>query len=122
MTLSEVITIVDGIKPNAFTEEDKTRWINEVEGNVQIDVFLLSPDDVKTYKWEDDKNCTLLVAPPHDKIYEAYLAAKIDYANGEYNKYQNTYQMYNAFFTEFAAWFAETYRPADFGYEIVEGK
>ena len=42
MTLSELITFIDGIKPNAYTAEEKTAWINECEGLVQTEVFLLA--------------------------------------------------------------------------------
>ena len=57
-------------------------------------------------------------AAPHDKIYWAYLTAMIDFANGEYNKYQNTMQMFNSFFGEFMRWFALNYRPADTHEEV----
>ncbi len=113
MKLREVIEYVDGIKPNAFTDEDKTRWINEAEGMVQTNVFLLAPEEIITYDFEHDGEAELLVRPPHDKIYAAYLAAMIDFANGEYNKYQNTYQMFNAHYRELMNWFATNYRPAD---------
>ena len=43
MTVSQVIQIVDDIKPNAFTNETKTAWLNEVEGMVQTEVFLFAP-------------------------------------------------------------------------------
>lgn len=113
MTLKEVIDMVDVIKPNAFDEDTKTVWINEVEGYVQTEVMLLALDDVITYTWDTDKNKELLVRPPHTKIYWTYLCAMIDFANGEYSKYQNTSQMYNEFMGEFTRWFARTYRPAD---------
>ena len=45
--------------------------------------------------------------------YAPYLEAKIDYANGEYEKYQNSMQMFNSFWGEFLRWFALVYRPAD---------
>jgi len=113
MKLSEAIEYVDSIKPNAFTNEDKTRWINEAEGMVQTNVFLLAPEEIITYDYGSDSEAELLVRPPHDKIYAAYLVAMIDFANGEYNKYQNTYQMFNAHYSELMRWFATNYRPAD---------
>lgn len=113
MTLKEVIDMVDDIKPNAFDENTKTMWINEVEGYVQTEVMLLSIDEIVQYDWATDKNHELLVEPPHSKIYWTYLTAMIDFANGEYNKYQNTKQMYDTFMGEFMRWFARVYRPAD---------
>ena len=34
MTLQEAIRAADAVKPNAFSEADKTRWLNEAEGKV----------------------------------------------------------------------------------------
>lgn len=118
MTLSDVISSVDEIKPNAFSNETKTKWINEVEGMVQTEVFLFAPAEFIQYSYPNDKDTILLVDPPHDKLYAPYLEAKIDYANGEYNKYQNSMQMFNSFWGEFMRWFARVYRPADTHLEV----
>ena len=113
MKLGQVLQVVDHIKPNAFSEEAKTAWLNECEGLVQTEVMLLAVEDVTTYEYQADKNTELLVKPPHDKIYWTYLTAMIDFANGEYNKYQNTMQLFNSYFGEYMRWFALHYRPAD---------
>lgn len=190
MTIKELIEFIDEIKPNAFSDAVKTMWINDIEGKVQTDIFLMAVEDIIRYKYEDtlteaqvcfpdDKtmvftsapdfipggkikifglstyagnnsqdareilnvdgvtltfaegtftdtgdtpdSCTidydgrdieLLVNPPHDKLYRSYLAAQIDYANGEYDKYANTMQMFNAHYNEFLRWFMVNYRPA----------
>jgi len=111
--LGEIIAMVDEIKPNAFSNEVKTGWLNECEGLVQTEVFLFAPVEIVRYRWPEDKDGAMLVEPPHDKLYWAYLTAMIDFANGEYNKYQNTMQMFNASFGEFMRWYALNYRPAD---------
>ena len=112
-TLQGVLDIIDGIKPNAFSEEAKTAWINEIEGLVQTEVFLLAIEDVVQYTWPENAAATLLAKPPHDKIYWVYMSAMVDFANGEYDKYQNTMQMFNQFFGEYMRWYARTYNPAD---------
>lgn len=61
----------------------------------------------------DGNGCELLTRPPHSKIYPEYVIARIDYANGEYDKYENTMQMFNAFWGEYSRWYARTHRPAD---------
>lgn len=113
MTLREVIERVDEIKPNAFSEDTKTMWVNECEGMVQTEVLLFASEDIVVYNYAEHKDAELLVKPPHDKLYWAYLSAMIDFANGEYNKYQNAMQLFNAHFNEFMGWYARTYRPAD---------
>lgn len=121
MTVAQVIQAVDEVKPNAFSNEEKTRWLNEVEGMVQTEVLLFASEEVITYSYEQDKDAELLVQPPHDKLYPAYLEARVDYANGEYEKYQNTMQMFNAFYGEFIRWFALIYSPADTHGEVYYG-
>ena len=113
MTLKQVIERVDEIKPNAFSNEAKTMWLNECEGMVQTEVLLYASEEIITYDYETHKDIELLVKPPHDKLYWTYLTAMIDFANGEYNKYQNTMQLFNSHFGEFMRWFARCYRPAD---------
>ena len=192
MTIKDLFEYVDEIKPNAFSEQTKIAWLNEVEGMVQTEIFLNSETEVMEYRWDGTDNALisfpdehtigladktllrkflpggrivkfspggifsanaqesmtiqavnadglvmdvtfptvsdatvttplnyfggdiqLLAEPPHCKIYPEYIMARIDYANGEYDKYQNTMQMFNAFWGEFSRWFARTYRPAD---------
>ena len=112
-TLQSVLEMIDSIKPNAFSDEAKTAWVNEVEGLVQTEVFLLAVEDVVQYRWPADSGAILLAKPPHDKIYWVYLSAMVDFANGEYDKYANTMQMFNQFFGEYMRWYARTYNPAD---------
>ena len=113
MTLDQVIAKVDEVKPNAFSNDRKTDLVNEVEGMVQTQAFLFAPEEFIAYSYDVDKDRELLVAPPHDKLYAPYLEAKIDYANGEYEKYNNSMQMFNSSWGEFLRWFALVYRPAD---------
>lgn len=123
MRLREAIERVDEIKPNAFSSAVKTDWVNALEGRIAADVLLLAPAEVKQlrYTYPEDQNTELLVDTPHDDIYTLWLAAKIDEANGEYNKYQNTMQIYNEHFGDFVRWFASTWDPAQ-GYISEEAR
>ena len=105
--------MVDDIKPNAFSNDTKTQWINECEGLVQTEVMLISPDECVRYDYQQNSNDELLAKAPHDKIYYVYLCAMIDFALGEYSKYQNTMQLFNAHFGEYMRFFAKNYHPAD---------
>lgn len=113
MILKPLIDMVDIIKPNAFPYGVKTEWLNEVEGMVQTDIMLLAIDDITRYTYPDDAATELLVRPPHDKLYAVYLTAMIDFANGEYDKYSNTMQLFNSYWGEYVRWYNRHYRPAD---------
>lgn len=115
MKIKDVIAYVDRVKPNAFDKSDKIYWLNEVEGLVQTEVFLRGEDELIEYGADTDLDIELLVRSPHDKIYRTYLAAMIDFANGEYSRYENTITQFRTFFSDFVIWFADRYRPADGG-------
>ena len=113
-TIREVINRVDENKPNAFSEAQKVRWLALLDGRVACDVMLMHVADIEQFNYQhpDDIDRELLVNFPHDDIYEYWLAAKIDEANGETDKYQNSMEAYNAVWTNFVCWFASYYDPA----------
>lgn len=191
MTIQQVFDYVDEIKPNAFSNETKMVWLNEVEGLVQTEIFLWNDSECFEYNYAYSGDASvyfpdehtmaftdtsllkhfrpggiirdfdpaspysgnaftartiqsitdfglvfaesfadtgtepitaaidyyggdveLLVSVPHSKIYGAYLIAKVDFANGEYDKYNNTVTMFNSYWGEFSRWFARVYGPA----------
>jgi len=114
MTIKQAIQLSDDVKPNAFLERAKYQWLNELEGRVALNTFLMAGAELRffQYRYPDDGDLELLVLPPHDGIYPAYLNAQIDKLNGEYDKYQNSMAAYNALFGDFTRWFARVYEPA----------
>ena len=115
MTLKELIAQTDALIENTFTPEQKTAWVNEVEGYVQTEVLLLALDGVEQYSYEADKDKELLVRPPHDKLYRPYLLGQIQFHQQEYAAAQNSMALYSSYMSEFMRWFARVYRPADYG-------
>lgn len=113
MKVQQAIELTEKIKQSAIPDIIKYQWLNELEGHIQQDVFLRSPEDCVYYHFPEDWDTELLIKPPYDGIYTAYLAAKIDFANAEFNLYGNSIAQYNQLFRKFSAWYAKTYRPAD---------
>ena len=113
MTLSQVVNMACDLRPNAFSRDTLTAWINEIEGQIQTDILLLDRRNVRQYDWQTDQDEMLIVKPPHDKLYCAYVVAQIDFANGEYDKYANSAEMANSHLAEFTRWFSRNYRPAE---------
>ena len=113
MTIKQIIDLVDKMKPNAFMPDVKMMWLNEVEGYVQTYIHLTDIEDIVVYDYNTDADKELLVPPPHNGVYWTFLTAMIDYANGEYNKYQNTITLYNNNMQEYQRWYATMHRPAD---------
>ena len=117
MKLTDLIRNVDEELPNAFTNQQKTRWINQLERRIQSEVFKW---DVNTFVVEyvypetsDDVDPELLVDGTYEEMYEQYLTAQIDLHNREYDHYQNSMAVFEETFHAFAAWFINMYHPAD---------
>ncbi len=53
MTLGEMLTLADGIAPNAYSGSVKTRWLNECEGMAQMDAFLLPPEKLRQHRYQE---------------------------------------------------------------------
>jgi hypothetical protein len=111
MKLKSLISTVDSLKKNTFSDEVKVSWINEVEGMIQTDVLRISIDDVVQYTTQDDP--TLLVKPPHDRLYRYYLEAMICYEQEEYDRYNNCIDLFNQHLNDYVRWVAETLHPQD---------
>ena len=116
MKISKVIALADELKPNALSHELKIHYINEVEGLVQTEIMRLSLADVISYD-EGDLDRELLVNAPHDKLYVSYLVAMLDFANGEYNKYSSTLELFNQHYSEYHRFYFDRFHPADGGAE-----
>lgn len=84
------------------------QFLNECEGKLQTEFLHIADVDCQRYT-EDDMEMDLIVGPPHDKLYYAYLCAMVDFTNGEYAKYNNSIIVANAFMAEWAAWFNRTH-------------
>ncbi len=122
MKIKDAIQYADEMKPNAISTAVKVRWLAQLEGRLAADVFLMTAKEFPNFQYtEADMETELLVAPPHDDIYTLWLCAKIDEANGEYDKYQNSMQTYNEHYSNFVCWFARTYEPAQ-GYISEEAR
>lgn len=99
MTANKAIEIVDSIRPNAYSEEQKFSWINTLDGMVQR--LVIQADKVNEYAYPDDMDRELLIPAPFDNCYELYLCAMIDYYNREYANYNNSVMMFEARFAEY---------------------
>lgn len=125
MTPNKAIEIVDGLKPNSYSEEDKLRWINELDSIVKRLVYQWDEkykaemkaqyekekiteeeykaflDSLKDYSYPDDMDTELLIPSPFDDCYTLFLEAKIDYYNREYANYNNSAMMFDSQYSEY---------------------
>lgn len=113
MTVSEAIMEVDKLRPNAYSEDVKVRWLSELDGKIALEVC--KSKDVPLYKYPNDCDRELLVAHPHSDIYPLYLVAMIDFYNQDIGSYQNVMSMFNNNYDIFAKWYQRTQVPKSNG-------
>ena len=114
MTINEAIDGLDALKPNKYTQEQKIEWLQRLDGLIKEQVIDTHEggEEVVVPKYSDTTLDTeLLIKSPHDEIYITYLAMKIDFANGEYKKYNNSAYMYNEALNEYKKWYNRTHMP-----------
>lgn len=99
MTANKAIEIIDRLKPNVYSEEDKLRWIDELDGMVQR--LVIQADKITQYSYPEDMDKELLIPAPFGNLYVLYLEAKIDYHNREYANYNNSAMMFESQFSEY---------------------
>lgn len=100
MTPSIIIDKINKLKPNALEEKIIIDFINDVEKEIAINVMHLADYELATI---EDKSKPLLAPDPYENIYFDYVAAKIDYFNGDSDMYMLSAQQYNMQMNELKA-------------------
>lgn len=115
MTIMEVLYRIDAVKPNSYTQSEKIKWLSSLDGVIKnniIDTHEGGEDVVfNGYNENTDISTTLLVPAPYDDIYLRWLEAQIDYANGEYGKYNNSLVTYNDAYDLYQKYYNRTHMP-----------
>lgn len=100
MRILDAVTQVRAIKPNPYPDEVLVRWLGEADGLIWEEFLCkmrgggvqpMLPYEATQYGMEQE----LLVPDPYSGIYSHYLAAQIDYHNGDIDRYNNAMVRYN---------------------------
>ena len=67
-------------------------------------------------KFPEDGDLPLLVGAPHDRLYDLYLMAQLDFYNREYDNYNNSVTAFNAALDEWRQSYHRTHLPLPGGY------
>lgn len=122
MTVGKAIETADKLRPNnGFDRELKILWLRQADAGLRKSVVDKSDttdfDAVGAdilYDREQEllrQDAELLLPEPYDSYYAHYLAAQMDAALGETDRYANEMQLANENQQEFAAWSRHTYLP-----------
>lgn len=115
MTIMDAIYRIDELKPNSYSQSEKIKWLSSLDGLIKreiIDTHEGGENIVFSgYNENTDLSIVLLVPAPYDDIYLRWLETQIDYANGEYGKYNNSITMYNTAYSAYANYYNRTHMP-----------
>ena len=116
MKIIEAINAIDALKPNAFTQAEKIRWLSALDGCLYQEIVLphegAQAQPFAGYDEATPPETELLAQEPFGReLYLKYLEAQIDYYNGETARYNNSMTMYQAAYTVFARWYNRTHPP-----------
>ena len=116
MKIAEILARVDDEKLNQYDARVNTAWLSEVEGMVVDEILNMAEgNDIEFdgYDYDRDFERTLLVPDRFGDVYSNYLAAKIDYKNGEIERYNNSVAAFESSFQAFAAYYRRSHIPKD---------
>ena len=115
MTLMGAINHIDAVKPNGYSQIEKIKWLSTLDGIVKAEIIdTHEGGESVTFNGYDEMTALtqeLLIPHPYDDVYIKWLEAQIDYANGEYNKYNNTITVYNKALADFERAYNRTHMP-----------
>lgn len=123
MTIIETINRVDAVKPNGYSQTEKIYWLSVLDGTVKREIIdTHEGGEAVTFTGYDAKtplSTTLLIPAPYDEVYIRYLEMQIDYANGEYNKYNNSMILYNTAYAAYERFYNREHMPRSHGNRFV---
>ena len=114
MTIREAITRADAIEPNAFTEEEKVRWLAYIDGDLLLETILAHEHDGEvpnTNYSAEDLSQELLAPYPADEMYPYYLRMRINEANDEMGKYNNAASLFNPIYGDYIRRYHREHKP-----------
>lgn len=114
MTIREAIDLTDSARPNAHPDERKLRWLSRLDRRAWEDVLAThtpAPAPFDGYGTSTPQDTPLLIPEPYDRLYTLYLAAEMEFLDGEYTRYNNTVSYFNRLFADWANRYHETHLP-----------
>ena len=112
LTVGETIDRTDALVPNPIAREQKMAWLNQLDGLAWEEVIRTHAGEVDAaFAPHETESAEMLIPPPYDEVYLRYLEAQTDYANGEYDRFNNSNAMYAAAYTAFARAYNRSHLP-----------
>lgn len=113
MKLQQLIDYINEAVPNVFSTARKVEMVNQIEAEIQQDIYLIAVDDIIQYDAEEDMQTELYVKPPFCDVYKNYLKAMIYREMGEAERYNNEVVLFNESILCLRRYVAEHIKPGN---------
>ena len=109
---------------NIISKHENTAIEEEYDDEGELITDMPDPTPYEMVEGEGEEpdeipDVTLIVPEPYSELYLHYLAAQIDYWNGEITRYNNSMAKYNEKYDDYVALFNRTYMPKQDNYISV---
>ena len=94
-TAGQVLAQVDGLLPNAYTQEEKMRWLLQAECTLLREVLQPALREELSVPEALEDGTALAVKAPYDRLYGLYVQAQIHYADGDMVRCSNALSLWN---------------------------
>lgn len=120
MYIVQAIEEADALKPNAYSQDMKVKWLSLLDKTAWSEVISrhldesgnVRPDVFNGYNESTDINSTeLLIPDTYCDVYLYWLKMQIDYNNEEITKYNNDKTLFNTTYLAFVDYYNSTYLP-----------
>ena len=119
MTIAEVISKVDTLKPNTYSTDEKVGWLSNLDSRVKSQIIDAHEHNESIcfygYDSQIDMETDLLVPAPYDEMYLRWLEAMIDYHNSEDERYNNAIMLFNNAYEGYKKHYTRTHMPLSQG-------
>ena len=123
MTIAEVISKVDALKPNTYAPEDKVEWLSTLDARVKSQIIDAHESSWPIYFYGydaiNDMETELLVPAPYDEMYLRWLEAMIDYHNSDDDRYNNAIILFNNAYEGYKKHYTRTHMPISKGNRFI---
>lgn len=119
MTIIEVINRTDELIPNQYAKEQKIAWLSKLDWMIKR--FIIDTHDgaetctFSGYTKRSKDNTELLAPPPFDEMYQRWLEAQINLANGEYDRYNVAILQFNTEYEQYENYYNKMHKPVSAG-------
>lgn len=114
-TIGEVLSYFDNQVPNQYSDEEKIRWLNEIESQIYNDIILTHKDADKIafhgFTTDTDINTQMIVDLEYSELYRFWLEKSVCYANGEIDRMNNAMTMFQTYYDNYFSYYNRNHRP-----------